>query len=155
MSGTTPVLVIQGPNMTYLGRRLPEYYGRTTAAELDVMIEAEAARLGLAPEILYTHHEGVAIERVYAAVEAGVRGLLMNPAGFLYAGWALRDTLEAVREAEGFVYVEVHMTNVEKRGKHSVLADQADGFIAGLGTDSYMLGLRALAGLLAVKSAPG
>ena len=28
------ILLIQGPNMSYLGRRQPELYGKTTAAEL-------------------------------------------------------------------------------------------------------------------------
>ncbi len=33
------ILLIQGPNMSYLGRRQPELYGRTTAAELETNIE--------------------------------------------------------------------------------------------------------------------
>ena len=32
------ILLIQGPNMSYLGRRQPELYGRTSAAELDAML---------------------------------------------------------------------------------------------------------------------
>ena len=36
------ILLIQGPNMTFLGRREPEYYGTTTAAELDAMLTAHA-----------------------------------------------------------------------------------------------------------------
>lgn len=148
MADALPILVLQGANMTYLGKRLPHLYGTTTAAELDGIVTAEARRLGLEPEIFYTHVEGHAIERIYTAVEAGVRGLLMNPAGFLYAGWALRDTLEAVRDAEGLRYVEVHMTSLDRRGKVSVTADQADGMITGLGVQSYVLGVRALAHLL-------
>ena len=31
----TKLLVLQGANMAYLGRRQPELYGTTTAAELD------------------------------------------------------------------------------------------------------------------------
>ena len=29
------ILLIQGPNLSYLGRRQPEIYGKTSAAELD------------------------------------------------------------------------------------------------------------------------
>lgn len=142
------VLVVQGANMTYLGKRLPHLYGHTTADELDEIMRAEAARLGLVLDIFYTHVEGHAIERVYEAAERGVKGLLMNPAGFLYAGFALRGCIEAVREAESLRYVEVHMTNIDKRGRHSVLAAVADGMITGFGVQSYLLGLRALDQLL-------
>ena len=44
--------------------------------------------------------------------------------------------------------VEVHMTNLERRGMHSVTASEADGMITGLGVDSYLHGLRALAQLI-------
>ena len=134
------ILLIQGANMEWLGRRQPELYGTTTAEELDGIVEAEAGRLGVTLEIFYSNVEGEAISRIYAAARAGVDGLLMNPAGFLYAGYALRDCLRGVR----LPYVEVHMTNLERRKMHSVLAEEADGLIVGLGIDSYLLGLDAL-----------
>ena len=71
----------------------------------------------------------------------------MNPAGFLYAGYALRDCLRAV----SFPYIEVHITNIEKRGMHSVLAEASVGVIAGFGLNSYFLGLEAMLGLLRSK----
>ena len=64
----------------------------------------------------------------------------MNPAGFLYSGYALRDCLRGVR----LPYVEVHMTNIERRQMHSVLAAEADGLVVGLGIDSYRFGIEAL-----------
>ena len=39
------VLLVQGPNMEYLGHRQPELYGTTTAAELDALLAREAAAL--------------------------------------------------------------------------------------------------------------
>jgi 3-dehydroquinate dehydratase-2 len=138
------ILVLQGANMAYLGRRQPELYGTTTAAELDAMLHDHAKRRGYALEIFYTHEEGAAIARLYQAVDEGVDGLVMNPAGFLYAGYALRDCLRAVN----FPYIEVHMTNIEKRGMHSVLAEASVGMIAGFGPQSYLLGLDAMLTLL-------
>lgn len=140
----TKILVIQGANMAYLGRRQPELYGKTTAAELDAMLHQHAARNGYSLDIFYTHVEGEAIARLYQAVDEGVDGLVMNPAGFLYAGYALRDCLRAVN----FPYVEVHMTNIEKRGMHSVVAEAGVGMIAGFGVQSYILGLDAMLGIV-------
>src|SRR3970282_231358 len=80
------------------------------------------------------------MERFYLAVDEGVQGLVMNPAAFLFAGYALRDCLRAVP----IPYVEVHMTNIEKRGLRSLLAETGVGLIAGLGVQSYVLGLDAM-----------
>ena len=134
------ILLIQGPNMSYLGKRQPEIYGTTTAAELDAMLKKHAAERGYGLDIFYTHSEAAAIERLYQEAERGLDGLVMNPAAFLFAGYALRDCLRAVP----FPYIEVHMSNVEKRGIHSILAETAVGMVAGFGVNSYILGLEAM-----------
>ena len=144
----TKLLVLQGANMAYLGRRQPELYGTTTAAELDQRLREHALSNRYDLDIFYTHIEGEAIERLYQAVDEGVDGVVMNPAGFLYAGYALRDCLRAV----SFPYIEVHITNIEKRGMHSVLAEASVGVIAGFGLESYILGLEAMLRLLRYTS---
>lgn len=140
----TSILLLQGANMAYLGKREPEVYGTTTAAELDQMLQRHAQEHGFGLEICYTHIEGEAIGRIYRAVEEGVDGLLMNPAGFVHAGYALRDCLRALR----LPCVEVHMSNIGKRGIKSVTAEAARGVIAGFGLNSYTMGLDALLALI-------
>jgi len=138
------ILLVQGANMSFLGRRQPEIYGTTTAAELDALLLAHARAHEYQLDIFYTNIEGDAINRLYRAVDEGVQGLVMNPAGFNYAGYALRDCVRALP----FPYVEVHMTNIEKREIHSVLAPVAVGSVFGFGVQSYVLGLEAMLGLL-------
>lgn len=146
------ILLVQGPNMSYLGRRQPEIYGKTTAAQLDAILRAHAREHRYSLDIFYTHSEAAAIERLYRAVDEKIDGMVMNPAAFLFAGYALRDTLRAVP----YPYVEVHMSNVEKRGIHSILAAEAVGMVAGFGVRSYILGLEAMLGhLRGAKKAPG
>ncbi len=145
------ILLVQGPNMSYLGRRQPELYGRTTASQLDAMLREHARANRYRLDIFYTHSEPAAIERLYRAAEEGCDGLVMNPAAFLFAGYALRDCLRALP----FPYVEVHMTNVEKRGIHSILAETAVGLVAGFGVRSYTLGLEAMLAHLESRPAKG
>jgi 3-dehydroquinate dehydratase-2 len=140
----TSILLLQGANMDYLGEREPEIYGTTTAAELDRTLQRRARERGVKLEICYTHVEGDAIGRVYRAAEEGVDGLLMNPAGFAHAGYALRDCLRALH----IPCVEVHMSTIDKRGFKSVTAEAARGVIAGFGLHSYMMGLDALLALI-------
>ena len=138
------ILLVQGANMSFLGRREPELYGTTTAAQLDVMLLAHAKANKYQLDIFYTNIEGEAINRLYRAVDEGVQGLVMNPAGFNHAGYALRDCVRALP----FPYVEVHMTNIEKREIRPVLAPVAVGSVFGFGVQSYVMGLDAMLGLL-------
>ena len=134
--------------MVALGKRQPELYGTTTAAELDALLLDEAKKIGASLDIRYTNVEGEAIDWIYQADDTDVDGLLFNPAGFVYAGYALRDCLKAVTLPR----IEVHMTNLERRGMHSVTASEADGMITGLGVNSYVHGLHALTRLIQDRS---
>ena len=134
------ILLIQGANMEHLGRRLPELYGRTTAKELDSILRRRARELGVTLEILYTNTEGEAVTAIYKAERAGLDGLIFNPAGFLHAGHAFRDCLKSIQAPA----IEVHITNIEKRGVVSVTTEAAVGMIAGFGVDSYVLALEAM-----------
>ena len=139
------IALIQGANMEYLGQRQPEFYGTTTAEELDSMCNSRASSLGLELDIYYSNLEGEAIGHLYELKRDRLDGIVMNPAGFLYAGSALADCLLAVNVP----YVEVHMTNIEARGKTSVTAPVCTGMITGLGVTSYTLALDAIANLIA------
>jgi 3-dehydroquinate dehydratase-2 len=108
------------------------------------MLLDHARAHGYQLDIFYTHIEGEAIGRLYRAADERVHGLVMNPAGFNYAGYALRDCVRTLP----FPYVEVHMTNVARRGIHSVLAEVAVGAVFGFGVHSYVLGLEAMLRLL-------
>jgi 3-dehydroquinate dehydratase-2 len=68
----------------------------------------------------------------------------MNPAGFTYAGFALKDCIKGA----GLPYVEVHISNIAKRNIHCVLSDVAEGMITGFGIHSYILGLDAMLEIL-------
>src|ERR1700759_2593433 len=68
----TKILLVQGANLTFLGRREPAIYGTTTAAELDTMLQAHAGKRGYVLDIFYSNIEGEAIDRIYRAVDEGV-----------------------------------------------------------------------------------
>lgn len=138
------ILLIQGANLEWLGHREPELYGTTTAAELDAWLHKEAESRSLTLDIRYTNLEGEAISWIYGAARADVDGIVINPAGFLHTGFALRDCLRGVAQP----VVEVHITNIERRKLHSVTAEAADGCVTGFGLESYVVGLDGLLRLL-------
>src|SRR5262249_5618388 len=138
------ILLLQGANLTFLGRREPEIYGSTTPAELEAMLRSHAHDHAYKLEIFYTNIEGEAINRIYQAVDEGFNGLVMNAAGFTCAGFALRDCIKGA----GLPYVEVHISSIAKRNIHCVLSDVAEGMITGFGMHSYVLGLDAMLEIL-------
>ncbi len=140
------ILLIQGANMVALGKRDPEYYGTITREELDAYLIEQHPRDEL--DICYTNVEGEAINWIYEAENGDIEGLVMNPAGFLHAGYALRDWLEIVT----MPYVEVHLSNIDQRGFRSVTATASDGMVTGLGVQSYILGIHALKRLTAKRT---
>ena len=138
---------MQGANLTYLGKREPAIYGTTTAAERDARLQVHAREKGYELEIFYTNVEGEAINRIYQAADARVDGLVMNPAGFSYAGYALKDCIKGA----ALPYVEVHISNVHARDIHCVLSEIASGVITGFGLHGYILGLDAMLAVLAAR----
>ena len=145
------ILLLQGANLTFLGRREPEIYGSTARADLDAMLLCHAHEHAYQLEIFYTNVEGEAINRIYQAVDQGFDGLVMNPAGFSYAGFALKDCIKGA----GLPYVEVHISSIAKRNIHCVLSDVAEGMITGFGIHSYILGLDAMLQILKNRTPRG
>lgn len=135
----TRILVLQGANLNWLGIREPEVYGKTTAPELDEMLRGHAAKHGYDIEIVYSNIEGEAIERLQAAHRDGVDAIVLNPGGFSYAAYALRDCMLGIKVP----VVEIHLTNHYARNIQSVTAAAAKGVILGLGLDGYFCALEA------------
>jgi 3-dehydroquinate dehydratase II len=144
------VLVLNGPNLARLGSREPDVYGTATLDELRERCAATAAELGLATDFRQTDDESELIAWVHEAADRRTP-VVLNPAAFTHYSYALRDAL-AMRTAP---LVEVHISNPAAREEFrhsSVVAAVADGSIAGFGFDSYLLALRAIAGLLAADA---
>ncbi len=143
------VLVLHGPNLNLLGRRRPEVYGRMALADIDARLQERAAQLGLVLRILQSNHEGELIDALHGAID-WADAVLINPGGLTHTSVALRDAIEAVARPA----VEVHLSNIYAREpfRHvSLISPVCVGHIVGFGWRSYLLGLEAVADLLAAS----
>lgn len=139
--------MLNGPNLNLLGEREPEIYGRTTLAEIERSVRADAALLGVEVDWLQSNHEGALVDAVQDWRGGRVQGALINAAAFTHTSMALRDALLAVRTP----FVEVHLSNLfarEAARRHSLIGDLAIGVITGFGAEGYRMGLQALVGKL-------
>lgn len=136
------IVVIHGPNLRLLGRREPDVYGTATLDEIDGALRELAGDLGVEVETFQSNAQGAILDFLEESADRA-DGFLVNPGGLTHTSVALRDGLTGV----GRPFVEVHLSNTaarERFRRHSYLAPEAVGTVAGFGADSYLFGLRAL-----------
>jgi 3-dehydroquinate dehydratase II len=145
------VYVLNGPNLNLLGKRQPHIYGHETLVDVEAECRRVAGERGLEVKFHQSNREYEIIDWIHEARETAV-GIVINPAAFTHTSVAILDALNAF---EGTV-IEVHISNVHKREAfrhHSYVSLRADGVIAGLGTQGYLLGLQRIARLTADEPA--
>jgi 3-dehydroquinate dehydratase-2 len=140
------VYVLNGPNLNLLGKRQPHIYGHETLADVERDCRSLAAELKLEIRFHQSNREYEIIDWIHEAREVA-GGIVINPAAFTHTSVAILDALNAFDAP----VLEVHISNVHKREEfrhHSFVSHRADGVIAGLGTQGYLLALRRLAALI-------
>ena len=139
-------VVINGPNLGFLGQRQPEIYGSAGMDALpglvDRLLGADARHICLTQ--FQSNSEGALIDRLEEAWKARTDGLIVNAGAFTHTSLALADCLAWIK----IPCVEVHLSNVHARQsslRHtSLIARHCIGAIAGFGVMSYALAVQAL-----------
>lgn len=138
------VMVINGPNMNFLGIRQPEIYGKATYNDLTDMIQAEADRLGVSVRFFQSNHEGELVDAIQEAYFDKTDGIIINPAAYTHTSVALLDAVKAV----GIPTVEVHISDPDAREafrRISYIREACVVTIKGRGLEGYLEALRLLA----------
>ena len=104
------LLVINGPNLNFLGIREPAIYGRQDYSALVELIKQTCRELEVEVEVYQSNHEGNLVDKIQWAY-GRVDGIVINPAAYTHTSVAILDALKAV----GLPAVEVHLSNVNAR----------------------------------------
>ena len=139
------LLLLNGPNLNFLGIREKGVYGTEDYGYLVRMMKEKAEREGHELDIYQSNYEGGLIDKIQEAYYNGTEGIFINPGAFTHYSYALRDALSSVEIPK----VEVHISNVHKREEFrhtSVTAPVCDGQVVGLGLKGYALAMDYLTG---------
>ncbi len=143
---STPVLILNGPNLNLLGEREPETYGAATLRDVAERCSRVAEDIGLNVEARQSNHEGRLIDWIHEA-RTTTAGIIINPGAYTHTSIAILDALNAY---DGPV-IELHISQVHRRESfrhHSYVSRRADAVMAGFGVHGYELALRHIATLL-------
>lgn len=144
------ILVINGPNLSLLGKREPEIYGKETLKDIIERLKKEAEILtknGTFNSIIkifdfQTDIEGEIVKKIGSSWE-DINGIIINPGAYTHTSIAIYDALKAIKKPT----IEVHLSNIHTREnfRHtSITSLGCIGQIMGLGSYGYILALYGL-----------
>lgn len=136
------ILLINGPNLNFLGRRDKTLYGDKTLKEIEELVKKKATEFGADLISFQSNSEGSLVD--FIQTQAGnASGIIINPGALTHYGLSLREALAD----SGLPVIEVHLSNIYSREQwrhHSVIAPIAKGQISGLGWKGYLMALETL-----------
>ena len=141
------ILVINGPNINFLGIREKHIYGSDNYDSLLSSIDEYAKERSVDFECFQSNCEGEIIDKIQEAYLKGVDGIIINPGAYTHYSIAIRDALASVDVPK----IEVHISNVHAREEFrhvSVTAPVCTAQITGLGLYGYKCAIDAVINIL-------
>lgn len=138
------ILIINGPNLNFLGTRKPEIYGTETLDAIMSELAKYAEEKGVKLQFAGSNHEGAIIDEIHKAFYGNFDGIILNAGAYSHYSYAIRDAIEAVSVPT----VEVHLSDVKNREafrRVSVIEDVCVKTISGHGKLGYFEALDFLA----------
>ena len=135
------ILIVNGPNLNWLGKREPAVYGSKTLEDLEKYLSEQFSGQDIELCFFQANGEGDIID--FIQMGSGAQGLIINPGAFTHYSYAIRDCVASME----FPAIEVHISNVHAREafrRESVIAPVCKGQICGLGFTGYKLAVEAL-----------
>ena len=104
------ILVLNGPNLNFLGIREPGIYGKSTFSDLLALLEETGRAEDVEIHQYQSNHEGALVDKIQWAY-GKMDGIVINPAAYTHTSVAILDALKAV----SIPAVEVHISDVDAR----------------------------------------
>jgi 3-dehydroquinate dehydratase-2 len=138
---TARLMIINGPNLNYLGIREPHIYGYTTLKALETECRKFADDFGVELAFHQSNFEGAIVELIQSG-RGSADAIIINPAGYSFTSVAILDAMKIFEKP----IIELHISNIHARDelhRHSILSGAAHAVICGLGPYGYIVAMLA------------
>ena len=118
------LMIINGPNLNYLGIREPHIYGHTTLAEIEAACRRFADDVGIELSFHQSNFEGAIVELIQSARESA-DAVIINPAAYSFTSIAIIDAIKIFDKP----IIELHISNIHARDelhRHSKISAVCD-----------------------------
>lgn len=135
------IMVINGPNLNFLGIREKNIYGSFTYDELCRYIKNYSEFKNIDFTFLQSNIEGEIVDFIQRAYFEKFDAIVINPGGYTHTSVAIHDAVKAV----SIPTIEVHISNIHQREdfrNKCIIAAACIGQITGLGKFSYILAVK-------------
>jgi len=135
------ILILNGPNLNFLGKREPEIYGSQNFESYFKQLSIEFSQVKL--DYFQSNHEGELIDCLQKYSDLGFDGIVFNAGAYTHTSIALADAIKSI----SIPVVEIHISNVHAREafrRESFLSPVCSGTISGFGLKGYDLALSSL-----------
>ncbi len=134
------VIIINGPNLNFLGIREIEKYGSLSYEDLKNKISEHTEGKNKI-EFFQSNSEGEIVTYIQEIrKDSEVKGVVINPGGLTHSSVSLRDALSILEVP----IVEVHITDIGKRESYrriNLISDLCIKSVFGKGIEGYIEGV--------------
>ena len=128
------IVVINGPNLNFLGERDPEKYGSLSLKVIEDKLRTEFPDHFF--DFFQSNMEGELVSKIQGC-QSDADGLIINPGGYAHTSVVIKDALSLLKIPK----VEVHLSHLVNRENFRLTlltASSCDGYLSGFKHFGYI-----------------
>lgn len=134
------LLIINGPNINFVGIREKGIYGEESYDKICIRLMEYSKEKGFDLEIWQSNHEGEIIDKIQSVYGSDIKGVVINPGAYTHYSYAIADAIKSIDTP----FVEVHFSDINSREdfrKISVTKAGCIDQISGFGAKGYFMAI--------------
>ena len=104
------ILIMNGPNLSQLGKRDPKHYGSGTLSDLENACINKGIELGVKVQCFQSESESAIIRKLHTSMGV-IDGIVLNAGAYTHYSIAIRDAIELIK----IPVIEVHLSDIHNR----------------------------------------
>lgn len=136
------ILIMNGPNLSMLGKRDPKHYGSGTLQDLEQACICKGIELGVEVQCFQSESESAIVSKLHRSM-GKIDGIVLNAGAYTHYSIAIRDAIELIH----IPVMEVHLSDIHNRESfrnQSVIEAVCARQYCGMGVKGYLLAMEDL-----------